>query len=507
MHSLRLLLVALIAALPAAGQYAKFECQAVGSTFPPLAGVPDCEGLVAEPGLPDGEAFVLAADWCGMPTQGARYARLQAGPYVTRPAGAPVPRPLPIGTTELRIPIPLGATMVAFDWTWYREEISTTYNDGFDFSVCDASGARVMQCAWGEVFTYPQGCNGPVHFVAPLPIAAAAAPLYLSCAVYDGFDFCCGDNYLAIDDVQFAIEHIRYECQQPGGPFPYFGTPPDCEGVTGSVNPLLPIVQGFVGVDAAPLCSMPTQGLQYARITAETMDNIPAGGLVLRPLAATVSEMRIPIPYLPKNTIAFDWQWYQLEGHLSYFNDGFDVSICDPAGNRLAVCVFGDASVYFNGCNPMQRFFGVFFGLPPGAYLSFAAFNGGDTAVDSSLLIDAVSFADRPRMLWRSPPGAAGGLELLIDDGKPNDVYLAPIVLAPGAYPNGWFYGVDIALTDLLLEINLGPPFIGLLDPRGQFAYGPLFGLSGLQVWGVAMDDLTAPWGPRAGYPVHYTVP
>ena len=48
------------------------------------------------------------------------------------------------------------------------------------------------------------------------------------------------------------------------------------------------------------------------------------------------------------------------------------------------------------------------------------------------------------------------------------------ITLAPGAFPNGWLYGIDIAIPELLNELNGGLPFIGTLDGSGSFLLPPV---------------------------------
>ena len=48
------------------------------------------------------------------------------------------------------------------------------------------------------------------------------------------------------------------------------------------------------------------------------------------------------------------------------------------------------------------------------------------------------------------------------------------ITLAPGAFPNGWLFGVDISIPELLTELNAGLPFIGTLDGSGSFLLPPV---------------------------------
>ena len=53
--------------------------------------------------------------------------------------------------------------------------------------------------------------------------------------------------------------------------------------------------------------------------------------------------------------------------------------------------------------------------------------------------------------------------------GTPGNLFLNAITLNQGAFPNGWFYGVDIPVQELLAEVNLGTPFFGVLDGLGGF--------------------------------------
>ena len=59
--------------------------------------------------------------------------------------------------------------------------------------------------------------------------------------------------------------------------------------------------------------------------------------------------------------------------------------------------------------------------------------------------------------------------------------------LVAGAFPNGWFYGIDITLADIASQIAFGFPFSGPLDAGGGFV-SPVFGgvPSGLPMYSVA---------------------
>jgi hypothetical protein len=81
--------------------------------------------------------------------------------------------------------------------------------------------------------------------------------------------------------------------------------------------------------------------------------------------------------------------------------------------------------------------------------------------------------------------------------GPPSGGYFIAATATPGAYPFGWFYGVDIPLPDILAEYNAGPPFIGPFSPCGLATTGPYFGLpSGFTVYAVALGFASGSFSP-----------
>ncbi len=80
--------------------------------------------------------------------------------------------------------------------------------------------------------------------------------------------------------------------------------------------------------------------------------------------------------------------------------------------------------------------------------------------------------------------------------GIPGDVYFTALTIAHGAFPNGWFFGLDPTLPDLVGFLQSGHPlFLGLLDAEGGSEV-LLRGLPiGLPLQGVALDlDPTWRW-------------
>lgn len=124
--------------------------------------------------------------------------------------------------------------------------------------------------------------------------------------------------------------------------------------------------------------------------------------------------------------------------------------------------------------------------LPGGqAYVGFTASTGG-------------SFENYDLLNWKYEPGMllnlsydplAFAISLSDVGGNPGDLCINALTLNAGAFPNGWYYGVDIGITELLLEFYSGPPFLTLLDAAGGYAtVVPGVPPLGLTFYGVAVD-------------------
>jgi hypothetical protein len=57
----------------------------------------------------------------------------------------------------------------------------------------------------------------------------------------------------------------------------------------------------------------------------------------------------------------------------------------------------------------------------------------------------------------------------------------------PGAYPNGWLFGVDISYADLAVQLSAGFPFSGPLGASGSFSLGPIPGVPPLTLYAIAL--------------------
>jgi len=109
-----------------------------------------------------------------------------------------------------------------------------------------------------------------------------------------------------------------------------------------------------------------------------------------------------------------------------------------------------------------------------------------------------------------SSPGGAGTVQVDNNACAPlaGAAYFWAFTFAPGTFPNGGWFGLDIGIAQIVNWYQSGYPFIGTLDGAGasSFAAGGL--PSGLQVW-----EVTTLWAPGYGTfltsypPTSYTIP
>ncbi len=121
--------------------------------------------------------------------------------------------------------------------------------------------------------------------------------------------------------------------------------------------------------------------------------------------------------------------------------------------------------------------------IPQGAYRPdepLAAFRGHPLAgvwlitVCDSQFSDTGSLTHAGLVASRSPYAVAfaqsgpGQSVTVINSGAaPYDHYVNLITLVPGTFPNGWLNGLDISFADVVTQVNLGPPFFGIVDING----------------------------------------
>jgi hypothetical protein len=325
-----------------------------------------------------------------------------------------------------------------------------------------------------------------------------------------------------------ACAQASFECYAVGA-LPLNGAF-TCEGVASNGLGNLPLPTGVTNVAS---CGFPTHGAQYARLSANGPVFVPGGGPFPWPAQGLpVSEVRVPIPP-GSTTVSLDWEYFNAETFGSIFNDGMSIAIVDAAGMPVLPLAYADNQVPLGPCLEAATLAAevlpagpqvVVAPLPPLAgceYLSIVCWNGSDNSVSSIGFVDHVQFDGTgpacfvpcfvgiPSLAWSSPLGP-GSVMATIGGGPPNGVFFVAVTLLAGNYPNGWFNGIDIGFQELILEINLGPPFTGSLDACGAVGLGPFIGLqSGLQLFAVALlmpGPNLGPW-TAASPPAHHVVP
>jgi hypothetical protein len=89
---------------------------------------------------------------------------------------------------------------------------------------------------------------------------------------------------------------------------------------------------------------------------------------------------------------------------------------------------------------------------------------------------------------WVSP--APGCVRIDICNSTPNSNYQIFATLNMGNYPNGWLYGIDIPIPELINEYGAAP-FAGTRNAAGVATIGPFCGLPvGLMIFGLVFDNV-----------------
>jgi hypothetical protein len=106
-----------------------------------------------------------------------------------------------------------------------------------------------------------------------------------------------------------------------------------------------------------------------------------------------------------------------------------------------------------------------------------------------------------------SQPGGAGfGIVLADTNGAPGNTAVNVVTLAPGAFPDGWLFGVDIDVAGLASLVSTGPPFLVTLGAAGDYTFGPLAPPPfPLPIWYVGIE-LAAGSGLVVGHSIAKTV-
>ena len=100
----------------------------------------------------------------------------------------------------------------------------------------------------------------------------------------------------------------------------------------------------------------------------------------------------------------------------------------------------------------------------------------------------AESAACEPFKISSSLPARTGA--------APRDLAFTAVTIVPGAFPNGWFFGLDPQLPDVLAQWGAGhPAFVGLLGPDGGSTFTVPAVPPGVPLQAVALDlDPTLRW-------------
>ena len=90
-----------------------------------------------------------------------------------------------------------------------------------------------------------------------------------------------------------------------------------------------------------------------------------------------------------------------------------------------------------------------------------------------------------------------GSIGYQVSGGPANATTFNAVTLNAGAYPNAWFFGIDIGFAEMINEWNSGFPFATTLNGCGLATVGPFCCLpSGLALYGVTV---ILPLGGGAG--------
>ena len=95
-----------------------------------------------------------------------------------------------------------------------------------------------------------------------------------------------------------------------------------------------------------------------------------------------------------------------------------------------------------------------------------------------------------------TPGPVFGDLHFRRDRGIPGDLSFTALTLVPGAFPNGWFFGLDPTTPDLLSQFtSWHPAFLGVLDGDGRHEFTAVGLPPGIGLQGVSLDfDPTLRW-------------
>ncbi len=208
----------------------------------------------------------------------------------------------------------------------------------------------------------------------------------------------------------------------------------------------------------------------------------------------------------------------------------------------IGTCILLDQDVYFSYVAPTTGMIDIFVELapssPPYGYYVLEVHPNGMEAFPPTAC--AVSYANGPHLMFPAVAGLSytlrvaayvttapftlrvtsrlelklssplGASSLRVQDigGEHGDLYINLFSLFPGNFPSGAWFGIDMTLTEVLVQIGSGaPPFTGILDAQGAASFGPIVGLPPLTVYGVALELNPSGYIVRTSAPISYMIP
>jgi hypothetical protein len=140
-----------------------------------------------------------------------------------------------------------------------------------------------------------------------------------------------------------------------------------------------------------------------------------------------------------------------------------------------------------------------------GLFGSNVQWSHNTSSVPSGSVLSILGF---PMGLTASSPLGPGSLKLDLTFGPPSGAYFLAVTLAPGAYPDGWLFGLDISYADLAFQLSAGFPFSGPLGVSGAFSLGPMPGVPPLTLFAVAFGfPPGSPVPSTHTSPISYAIP
>jgi Lectin C-type domain len=308
-------------------------------------------------------------------------------------------------------------------------------------------------------------------------------------------------------------ERINFEVPGFGGcnviPSP-LGAPGNPEGI--SWNGAGAAALHAPHVTQALIAGMPISG-KYLFLHANGPVAVPVSGPAPYPPPAPVNEVRIPVPKGMQG-ISFAWDFLDAEP-VGGANDGCSIAIVNAAGQLIQQLVYADNASPRGASFTTLAPCGIISNpsgwetLPAGpnsysnylvqtsaqTFLSIMCWNGANNTLNSAVTIDAIQFWGTGRLkLAVDAPTGPGSFRMQNSGGGAFNPYVTAVTLAPGAYPFGWFYGVDISMPQLLSELGSGPPFTGVLNASGGSTFTIPSGVPpGIGVYAVSVE-FTPSW-------------